>query len=144
MGGQVGLHRALQERIALPCRIAETRVGLAGTRSELPRAIEASSRPSDPTRAATVPGRRARFNPNLLHDVSGSNRRATPVAELVNKRSSGTAISSARADSRPGMVASFVLVCASNSAQPGSARHDHASITPDYQNLAWVSIVVVP
>jgi hypothetical protein len=43
--------------------------GLAGAQSDVPVAIEASSRPNDPTRSATTPGRRARFKPNLDHDA---------------------------------------------------------------------------
>ena len=67
--------------------------GLAGARSDVPVAIEASSRPNDPTRSAMTPGRRARFKPNLAHDVSGIIPFATPSAEPVSSKSCGVAIS---------------------------------------------------
>src|SRR6202043_65261 len=79
---------------------------LAGATSELPCAIDSSSRPSVAARDSTTPGLRARFNANLLHDVLGIIRSAIPTAELVNSRSSGAANSSA-----PSILVATTLSC---------------------------------
>jgi hypothetical protein len=64
------------------------------------------------------------FTPNRLHDASGIVRCAAPVADVVNSWSSGTAISSARADSLRDIVLSFIRF-GSRSREQGP-RHDDA------------------
>jgi hypothetical protein len=64
------------------------------------------------------------FTPNRLHDASGIVRRATPVADVVNSRSSGTAISSARADSLRDIVLPFIRFGPRSREQ--GPRHDGA------------------
>src|SRR5271157_3509767 len=112
----------------LPCHAGSLKrlSALAGARSDVPRTIEATSCPNDPTRSATVSGRRARFNANLLHDVSGIILRATPVAEVVKSRSSGTAISSAFGVSLPDIVSPSILVWCECVSREQGPRHDDA------------------
>ena len=67
---------------------------LAGTRSDLPRAMSASSAVSLPPRPATVVGCFARFAAMCAQDIFGVIRLRNPVADLMSSMSSGAASSS--------------------------------------------------